>query len=319
MNEILNMGICAVDGIARTINEYPPPGGLRLFDSLTMTTGGNATNCSIAMGKMGVPCDIMIKIGQDTLGDFILSELKKYGVPTDAVIREEGVSTPFTWVMVHDDGQRSFFHCMGTNGTYCYDDIDMDRVKKAKFLFFTGTMIMRTIDGEQTARLIGEAKAAGVTTLLDTVYTDKSSDEDWHNAIDPCLPNLSYFIPSQPEATKLTGETSPSKMARAFQKLGCENVVIKMDSTGAFCRSAAGEEKLVPAYRIDNVVDTTGAGDCWSSGFLTGLREGQSMFDAADLGNAVAAHVIQHPGASAGIPPLAEIKAFQKSAPRRSS
>lgn len=317
MSDILNMGICAVDGIAQTINEYPPRGGLRLFDSLTMTTGGNATNCSIAMGKMGVPCDIMIKVGNDSLGDFIISELEKYGVSAAGVIREEGTSTPFTFCMIHSDGQRSFFHTMGTNGTYCYDDVDIKRIQAAKFVFFTGTMIMHTIDGEQTAHVLSDAQQGGATTLLDTVYTDAASEQDWQNAIFPCLPHLDFFIPSQPEARTLTGQAEPPAMAKALKDRGCKNAVIKLDENGAFCSLADGTETIVPAYQVDNVVDTTGAGDCWSAGFITGLWQGKPVPEAARLGNAVAAHCIQNPGAAAGIPPLADVEAFQKRTPTR--
>ena len=55
MSEIVSVGICTVDAIARTIDSYPPPGGLRLYDKLTMTTGGNAVNCSIALASSPVP------------------------------------------------------------------------------------------------------------------------------------------------------------------------------------------------------------------------------------------------------------------------
>jgi sugar/nucleoside kinase (ribokinase family) len=317
MSEILNMGICAVDGIAQTIDEYPPRGGLRLFDKLTMTTGGNAVNCSIAMGKMGVPCDIMIKIGNDSLGEFILSELKKYGVNTASVIREEGTSSPFTFCMIHSGGQRSFFHTMGTNGTFCYDDVDTRKVQSAKIVFFTGSMVMRTIDGEQTAHVLADAKKGGAVTLLDTVYTDAAGEKAWQKAIFPCLPHLDFFIPSQPEARTLTGKTEPGEIGKSLRDKGCRNAVIKLDERGAFCSLADGTEAMVPAYVVDKVVDTTGAGDCWSAGFITGLWKKLNVPEAALLGNAVAAHCIQNPGASAGIPPLAEVQAFQKRTPQR--
>ena len=128
---------------------------------------------------------------------------------------------------------------------------------------------------------------------------------------------LDYFIPSQPEAKAITGLDDPSDIARAFQDRGCKNVVIKLDREGAFCRDASGVETRVPAYQIDNVVDTTGAGDSWSAGFLAGLHEGQGIPEAALLGNATAAHCIQAPGASTGIVPLDQIKAFQKTTPLR--
>jgi sugar/nucleoside kinase (ribokinase family) len=307
MSDIVNCGICTVDIIGRPIDEAPPPGGLRLFESLTITTGGNATNCSIAMAKMGVPCDII----------FVRNEAAKYRLGTKGLIVSDDSHTPFTFVCVPSHGERSFFHTMGTNGTLCYDDINLDVIRQARFCFITGTMVMKAFDGEQTARVLSEAQKAGVTTLLDTVYTDAASDKEWHDAILPCLPHLDYFIPSQPEARRITGQDDPSAMARFLQEKGCKNAVIKMDKEGAFCRGAEGTETAVPAYLVENIVDTTGAGDCWCAGFIVGLSRGLAMPEAAALGNAVAAHCIQAVGASTGIVPLGQIREFQSKTPTR--
>ncbi|MBI4579541.1 MAG: bifunctional hydroxymethylpyrimidine kinase/phosphomethylpyrimidine kinase, partial [Planctomycetes bacterium] len=241
----------------------------------------------------------------------------KYHVGIEGVIHGRGIHTPYTFVCVLSGGQRSFFHTQGANGTLCYDDINLAIVKRARYCFVTGTMVMKTFDGGQTARLLGEAQKAGVKTLLDTVYVDNASAQAWHDVIFPCLPVLDYFIPSQPEARKITGRERPVDIARFLQDKGCKNVVIKMDEQGAFCRDAAGTETLVPSYQVERVVDTTGAGDTWSAGFLAGLREGLAMPDAALLGNATAAHCIQAPGASTGIVALARIKEFQKKTPQR--
>lgn len=318
MSDIVNVGICCFDAIGQTVDDFPPPGGLRLFDKLTMTTGGNAVNCSIALGKMGIACDAIVKVGNDSPGEFVINELKRYGVGIEGVIQARGIHTPFTFVCVLSGGQRSFFHTQGANGTLSYDDINLDLVKRAKYCFVTGTMVMSTFDGAETARLLKDAQAAGVKTLLDTVYVDNAPLALWHANILPCLPVLDYFIPSQPEARKITGLTQPSEMARWFQDRGCRNVVLKLDEAGAFCRDADGQETMVPAYRVDNVVDTTGAGDSWSAGFLAGLDLKMDMPDAARLGNATAAHCIMAPGASTGIVSLDKIREFQKKTPTRS-
>lgn len=317
MSDIVNVGICTVDAIGQTIDSFPPPGGLRLFDKLTLTTGGNAMNCSIAMGKMGVACDVIVKVGRDALGEFVVSEAKRNGVGTEGIIHSDDSHTPYTFVCVLSGGQRSFFHTMGTNGTLAFPDINLDMVRKARFCFLTGTMVMKTLDGEQSAHLLKAAQQAGARTLLDTVYLDSASKETWHAAIMPVLPVLDYFIPSLPEARAITGLKEPEEMARFFQDRGCKNVAIKLDEGGAFCREAGGTQTRVAAYQVDKVVDTTGAGDCWCAGFIVGLHEGLSMPEAALLGNATAAHCIQAPGASTGIVPLGRIREFQKKTPQR--
>jgi len=312
MSDIVNIGICAVDAIGQTIDDYPPPGGLRLFDKFTMTTGGNAVNCSIALAKMGLKCDAIVKVGDDPLGEFVIKEVTRYGVGAEGVIRSTNSHTPYTFVCVLSGGQRSFFHTMGTNGTLCFDDIDLSIVRQAKYCFVTGTMVMKTFDGQQTADILKVAQQAGVKTLLDTVYVDDAPQQLWQDNIYPALSALDFFIPSQPEAKAITGLEEPSDMAKAFQDKGCSNVVIKLDEEGVFCRDADGIEELVPSYKVANVVDTTGAGDCWSAGFLAGLYKGMTIPEAALLGNATAAHCIQAPGASTGIVPLEQILEFQK-------
>ena len=105
MSEIVCVGICTVDAIGQTIDDYPPPGGLRLFDNLTIATGGNAVNCSIALAKMGIPCSLVIKVGEDILGRFVLDEAKRHNVDTSGVIRDtSGTTTPFSFVSVRKDG-----------------------------------------------------------------------------------------------------------------------------------------------------------------------------------------------------------------------
>jgi sugar/nucleoside kinase (ribokinase family) len=315
MSEIVCVGICTVDAIGRIIDEYPPPGGLRLFDHLTIATGGNAVNCSIALAKMGIACSLIVKVGDDMLGRFVLDEARRHNIDISSVIRDKaGTSTPFTFVCGHASGQRSFLHTMGTNATLQLDEIDMHIVSRAKFCFVTGTMVMKAFDGPQTAEMLRRTKTVGVTTLLDTVYVD--SARNWREIIEPCLPHLDYFIPSEPEACAITGETEPARMARALQAKGCRNAVIKMGPAGAFWRDAAGAEGLCPAFAVPKVVDTTGAGDCWSAGFLTGLSRGEALPQAVDLGNATAAFGIQSPGASTGIRPLGEILQFRSTAKR---
>lgn len=318
MSDIVNIGICCVDAIGQTVDDFPPPGGLRLFDKLTMTTGGNAVNCSIGLAKMGVACDVIVKVGRDPLGNFIISELERHGLSTAGVKQDDqGMHTPYSFVCVLKDGQRSFFHTVGTNGTLCLEDIDMNIVKQAKFCFVTGAMVMPTFDGRQSAAVLEQAQKAGVVTLLDTVYSDAATCEEWSQCIDPVLPVLDYFVPSQPEARSITGLDKPEDMARYFKDRGCKNVVIKLDENGVLCLADDGSFETVHSYVVDNVVDTTGAGDSWCAGFLAGLQKGMPFAEAALLGNATAAHCIQAPGASTGIADYQKIKEFQQNTPRR--
>jgi len=312
MNDILIVGIATVDAIGRPLDEFPRPGGLRFFEHLTISTGGCAINCSIALAKLGLQCDVVARVGTDILGDFVAAELARHGVPTDGIVRDSSTSTAFTFAAVGSSGERSFLHTTGADARICRADVPPDRLRGRKLVFVTGAMVMDSLDGKPTAELLADARAAGATTLLDTVYVESASAAEWRRRILPALPHVEYFVPSRPEARAISGLEDLSAIARDFQARGAANVVIKLGERGAFCRDTQSRERLMPAFHVEPVVDATGAGDCWSAGFLVGLREGLPLEQAALLGNAVAAHGIQAPGATAGVKPLAVIRAFMQ-------
>src|SRR4051812_33878982 len=106
MHDILIIGIATVDAIARPIDTTPSPGGLRFFDDLTLTTGGCAINCSIALSKLGFACDVIARVGRDMLGDFVVAELSRSSISTDGIARDPQRSTSFTFVAVGSDGRQ---------------------------------------------------------------------------------------------------------------------------------------------------------------------------------------------------------------------
>ena len=88
MPDILIAGIAVVDAIARPIDRFPQPGGLRFFNDLTITTGGCAINAAIALSKLGIPCEVAARVGADMLGDFVSSELHRHKLSTRLLKRD---------------------------------------------------------------------------------------------------------------------------------------------------------------------------------------------------------------------------------------
>jgi sugar/nucleoside kinase (ribokinase family) len=308
MPNILIAGIAVVDAIARPIDRFPAPGGLRFFDHLSISTGGCAVNAGIALAKLGIKSDVAARVGADMLGDFVSSELHSYGLSTRMLARDDSRTTSFSFAAVGPAGERSFLHTTGANAAFCADDVPLGEIRNHRVLFIAGSMLMDTLDGDQTAMLLKEARASAATTLLDTVFVESAPPLDWQRRIAPALPYLDYFVPSLPEARALSGSDDPAAAARAFQQAGARNIAIKLGSRGVFLRDADGREETIPAFDVERVVDTTGAGDCWSAGFLAGLSGNLDFPAAARLGNAVAACGIQAAGATTGVTPLAAVR-----------
>lgn len=308
--DVCCLGILVADAVGSPIDEMPEKGRLRLFDKMELHIGGCAANSGIALAKLGLDVAVAGKVGDDIFGRFIRETLDGHGVNSEGVVVDAEASTSFTFIMVGSDGQRRFVHTMGANATLCEEDVDMGLVRRAKVLHVAGTMVMPTFDGEQTARVLEQARAAGVTTCMDLVFNDRV--EDYLPVVGPCLPHLDMFLPSIEEAERVTGASEPGEIARRVHERGCPVVAVKLGSGGSYV-SGEGVEATVPCYRVD-VVDTSGAGDSFVAGFLAERLRGGSLEASARFGNAVAAHCIQALGCTAGVKDFAATRRFQDAA-----
>ncbi len=303
--DVLCLGIFVVDVIARPIDKFPEKGKLELFDELELHTGGCANNTAIGLAKLGISVGGMGKIGQDGFGDFVLRTLDENGVDTLGMVRDANANTSCTFVMVASDGERTFFHYMGANAALSATDIRLDLIKECKILHIAGSLLMPKFDGEPTAHLLRQAKAAGVTTSLDTVW---DATGNWLKTLEPCLPYVDIFLPSIEEAKQLTGLDSPPEIAKFLMDYGIQTVGLKMGERGSYVRTK-GEELYAPAYQVD-VVDATGAGDAYVAGFLAGTVMGWDMKRTIELAAATGAACVTAMGTTTGIQNLEETLKF---------
>ncbi len=310
MNEILSLGIATVDAIGKAIDQSPGPGELVFFDKLTLTTGGCAVNCSIDLARMGISNSLVVKLGSDILGDFVVRETQSYGIDNSRIIRSSDTNTSFSFAAVDSSGERRFYHTPGTNGTIADSDIDIDFIAQHKYCYVGGVMLMETLDGNPLAEVLRMIRSRGVVTVVDTVFVTQPADK-WREVIFPLLAHSDYFVPSELEARAVAGLDAPEDISQFLQDNGGHNIIVKLGKKGIYYQKEAGENGYVPAYRVDKVEGTTGAGDAWDAGFLAGMSMGRSVYDSSLLGNAVAAFCIQASGASTGIPDLKTITDFQ--------
>jgi len=308
--DVCCLGILVADAVGSPIDEMPEKGRLRLFDKMELHIGGCAANSGIAMAKLGLDIAVAGKVGDDTFGRFVKETLEGHGVDTRGVVTDAEAPTSFTFIMVGSDGQRRFVHTMGANATLCEKDVDMNLVREAKILHVAGTMVMPTFDGVQTAHVLEQARAAGVTTCMDMVFNDRV--EDYMPVVGPCLPHLDMFLPSIEEAERVTGTSDPAAIAARLHDAGCGIVAVKLGSEGSYV-SGEGEAARVPCYKV-GVVDTSGAGDSFVAGFLAGRLRGWGLEESARFGNAVAAHCVQALGCTAGVVDFEATRAFQQTA-----
>ncbi|HHU62650.1 MAG TPA: carbohydrate kinase family protein [Clostridiales bacterium] len=309
MCHIVCLGVLCADVIVKPVDKFPDKGKLNLVDKLELHTGGCATNAAIDLAKLGIKPAIIGKVGDDGFGNFLRSTLEKEGVDVGGLKLSKNDSTSASVVLSGSDGERTFLHCLGSNAQFQETDIDFSIIKNTKILFVAGSLLMPKFDGQQTANTLRKAQEMGVYTALDTAW---DSTGRWMRAIKPCLPYLDLFMPSIEEAEMISGKSDVNDMADVFIDLGAKLVVIKMGEKGCFIKKPDGTAYTIPAYLDVEAVDTTGAGDAFAAGFITGILKGWDLERCGKFANAVGAHCVMAVGASSGIKSLDEIMAFIK-------
>jgi len=310
--DVVVVGNFVADLIAKPITRMPEPGKLELVEHLEMHSGGCAVNTGAALGRLGVDVGVVGKVGSDVFGEFVLRQLQANGVKTDYVRQTDQAMTSMTWVMVNPAGERSFFHHIGANNLFCLEDVDPKAFQGAKIVHVAGELAMPAFDGEPTAQALRMAKEAGCFTAMDTSYDGLGR---WLRALEPCFAYTDLFIPSLEEAIQITGETEPERIADFLFRYPIKIVCLKLGEQGCYIQTRESAVR-VPAFQTP-VVDTTGAGDSFVGGFLTGILRGWSLEVTGRFANAVGAQSVSAVGASTGIKGFAETMQYVEKTPTR--
>jgi sugar/nucleoside kinase (ribokinase family) len=293
-------GLIVADIIAAPMDlrSPPPPGGLVITHSITVTTGGNVCNTGVAMAKLGMRVAAAGMVGKDVLGSAVCERLELEGVDTSSIFETDRAQTSATVVAVEPGGERVFFHNPGANAL-----LDKESFRKCLPLFQWCSFVqvgyfglLPNLTGD-LPELFAEVKAAAPRTrlALDTVNPPGEAASLWS-----ILPHLSLFAPSRTEAKALTGETDPAKMVAAFRQYMPTGLIgIKLDEEGCYLDDGRTALKI-PAAKI-KVVDTTGAGDTWFGALMTALIKGMPLEPAGKFANRAAADCCTALGASAGV------------------
>lgn len=308
MKKVACVGILVADVIVETVNEYPEKGQLVPVNSITIHNGGNAMTASINLRKMDVETKIIGKIGNDVFGDYLKNCLDNAGVDTNGLKTDNTVQTSASVLLVDSMGERSFFHTTGSNAVFSITDIDFDVINECDFVFVTGTYLLNRFDGEETAEFLKKCKELGKVTFLDVCW---DASGRWGELLNKAMPYIDFFMPSIDEAKCIAERENPDDIADVFIANGVKNVVIKMGSKGSFLKTCEQDKgKMFPIIGDVEVVDTTGAGDSFCSGFLAAFSRGKTLEECMEFGSATVFLCVTQKGATTGIRSFEETMKF---------
>ncbi|HXX83722.1 MAG TPA: PfkB family carbohydrate kinase [Casimicrobiaceae bacterium] len=276
MTRLLCIGHSALDAIYRVpaIPTFPTK---VLASRYVETGGGMAANASFAAKRLGADVEYWGRVGDDALGDRILSELAAAGIGTATVRRVPGCKSPTAAILVADDGERLI--CI-------YNDPALD--SDASWL-------------PLAAAVLDSARAARVPTVLD-------ADVGPAEALRELCARCDYAIFSTAGLKLASASADPGEGLRNMQRLAGGIVAVTLGEEGALWLEA-GRERRETAPRVA-AIDTLAAGDVFHGAFALAIGEGRGVAAAARFANAAAALKCTRFGGRLGAPTRAEVEAF---------
>jgi sugar/nucleoside kinase (ribokinase family) len=303
---VLCTGNLVVDLLVRPAEEIPW-GRTVMVDAIEQHMGGNGANTVFALGMAGTRVRLLGAIGADAFGDWVTGRLASAGVDTSG-LRRRAQPTAVTAVMVHADGRRGFFHRLGASGEMEMDEDEFERHLDDGFAHYhvASPFGLPKMRGRH-AGLLRRARERGLSTSIDTQWDSRGG---WLEELAPCLPHTDILFCNEDEARMLSGTTDASATAQMLRGLGAGTVVAKLGAQGCLLSTGLGET-AVPAYDVE-VVDTTGAGDCFVGAFLSEMLRGSTLEQSARFGAAMAAFGIGQLGATAGLCRRPEVEQWMR-------
>ncbi|MGE5612933.1 MAG: carbohydrate kinase family protein [Bacillota bacterium] len=271
--------------------------------------GGGAANQAIVLSRMGNRTSLLTILGKDVFGQILTGLLSDCGKDIDLshVSFHEKARTGISVVMIEPDGQRHFCVNRGANNHFSIERLDLSVLKRAKVVSLSYLFALPGFDGTGTTALLKIAKENGAITVVDTLTDIAGIGLDGVRSTLECT---DYFFPSYDEAAAISRETEPERIADVFLNAGAGHVGIKLGSKGCYFKDKDNEFYL-PAFD-GPVVDTTGAGDNFMSGFITGLVRGWDIRRCCRLGNAAGALCVAEIGANSAIKDFEQVENFLK-------
>jgi sugar/nucleoside kinase (ribokinase family) len=305
--DVLCVGLMLVDILARPADASIFTRDTTWADDLRMCTGGDALNEAMVLSRLGLRAGLVGRVGGDAFGGFVLDAARRAGVDVQGIRMVPEDRTTVSIVLIDGSGDRHFLSSRGNIFTFCFEDIDLDGIGRAKIVNIGSLVSMRSFDGEGARRLLYEARARGAVTSADVSGTHRKLSQ-----LTGELKQLDYFMPSYDEAIEIAGRDDPDACADAFLNYVRQAVVIKLGAKGCLIKTHA-ERLILPGFPV-HAIDTTGAGDNFVAGFLAGLARGLSLRECGLLANAAGAIATTQLGATSAAVGIGGVAEFLKSA-----
>jgi sugar/nucleoside kinase (ribokinase family) len=257
-------------------------------------SGGSIANSIAGLASFGAKCGFIGRVAADQFGGIFRHDIRSLGVAYDTPPALDGAPTARCLILVTPDGERTMNTFLGASVDLGSAEIDQDMIERTKIIYLEGYLFDRHEAKEAFRAAARRARDAGVKVALslsDAFCVDRHRD-DFRKLV---RHDADIVFANEKEITSLYQVNSFDEAAE--QALAdCELAVLTRSEAGSLIVSR-GESIEIPAESVTRVIDATGAGDLYASGFLYGLTREEPLTVCGALGSMAAAEVLSHIGA----------------------
>ena len=261
----------------------------------TEISGGSAANTIVGVANLGARAAYVGKVRDDQIGRLYTHDIRAAGVTFETPAAVDGPATGCSYILVTPDGERTMNTYLGAAQDLTSADIDAAQVAASGIIYLEGYLWDPKSAKEAFVKAATIAHGAGrqvALTLSDSFCVDRYRDE----FLDLMRKGTVDLIFANEAELRSLYQTSDFDTALTQLRKDTKLGIVTRSEKGCVVASKDGVV-AVPAFPIDRMVDTTGAGDLFAAGFLFGLVRNAGHEAAGRLGALAAAEVIQHIGA----------------------
>lgn len=319
MDKIIGMGNALVDVLVRIDDDslleklHLPKGSMQLIQEDTLSeirkytsgmkihrsTGGSAGNTVCALAALGANPGLIGKVGQDETGVFFGDTLRQRGV--NALLATCDLPSGIASTFISTDGERTFGTYLGAAATLRAEDLSRKMFAGYNYLYIEGYLLQ---DHDLMLRAVQLAKEEGLQVCLDMAsYNVVEAERDFFDQL--IVKYVDIVFANESEALAYTGKAPHEALEEIASK--CSIAVVKTGKEGSLVKKGTEVIQLL-SCPVDNVLDTTGAGDFYAAGFMYGLTCGYSLEKCVQISTILATAVIQEVGTTLPAKKWDEIK-----------
>ena len=271
MSNVAVIGPHLIDILGRPVREIPAGQGSIVRDEIRVTVAGTGGGAAVDLAKLGCAVSSFAVIGDDVLGRLLVTQFREFGVETAGLVTRREQKTASTILPIRrPNGERPALHVPGAMASLSAADVDGAALLAADAVLFGGPETTPLLVNSDGIALLQAVRTAGIPIFVDLLYPGKPETLE---LLAPLVPLIDWFLPNDQQLRGLTGIDDVVVAAGILLDRGVGAVAVTVGAEGALLVRRDMAPVAIPALPT-TVVDTTGCGDSFNAGMITGPFRG---------------------------------------------